>query len=96
MILTELPAEAFHCLAEYDLQREYIGDENGTLSSAFDGELYHALADLGRTCANDARSKDDLLQAVWDFQKAVNEQAKKYAESRVDARAAAMAEDQFQ
>ena len=96
MIVVELPVESFHCLAEYDLQREYISDKDGTLSSAFDGELYHALADLGRACADDSKSKDAIAEAVWNWQQAVNAEAKQYADKRVHARAAAMYEDQWQ
>lgn len=96
MIVVELPAEAFQSLAQYDLEREYISDKDGTLSSAFDGELYHALADLGRACADDSKSKDQIAEAVWAFQQAVNAEAKRYADKRVHERAAAMYEDQWQ
>lgn len=96
MIAVELPVESFYCLAEYDLQREYVSDKNGVLSSAFDGELYHALADLGRACADDSKSRDQIAEAVWAFQQAVNAEAKQYADKRVHDRAAAMYEDQWQ
>jgi hypothetical protein len=78
-------------LARYELQREYVTDERGQLSDAFDGELFHALRTLGLICADEAKSNASVLLAVDAFRNAVNVQADQYAAPRVMERARGMA-----
>jgi hypothetical protein len=84
-------AERYVELARYELQREYVTDERGQLTDAFDGELFDALRTLGLICADEAKSNASVIIAVEAFRNAVNVHADRYAEPKVLDRARRMA-----
>ena len=81
-------------LARYDLAQEFIKDESGDLSDAFDGSLYDPLRSLGRALADGSLSKDGVQMAIDAFRKEVDAAADRYAEPRVLERARSMAEEE--
>ena len=82
-----------HEEARCALMEEFIGNEKATLDDAFDGPLFDALRDLGRTLADEYRPQILIQEAIDAFQKAVNAAANKYADAHVAERAADIAED---
>ena len=84
--------EYYRELANYELQRKYVTGEDGLLEDDFDGDLYQALRDLGKACADDSRDRDSVMLAVDEFRTAVNREAARYAEPREWERACEMAE----
>ena len=86
--------EHYREIANYELQRKYVTGEDGLLEDDFDGDLYQALRDLGKVCADDSLDRDTVMLAVDAFRNAVNREAARYAGPREWELACQMAEEE--